>query len=71
MLALSTLTRKEHEVLSLVKKGLSNKEIALILFVSVNTIKTHRKNLMCKLDLKGKVEMNKYLLSNTLIMHTK
>jgi DNA-binding NarL/FixJ family response regulator len=58
------LTRKEREVLYFAKTGFSNKEIAQKLFVSVNTIKTHRKNLMLKLELSGKIEMNKFLLSD-------
>ncbi len=59
---LNLLSRKEREVLFYAKTGFSNKEIASKLFVSVNTVKTHRKNLMLKLELSGKIEMNKFLL---------
>ncbi len=43
------LTDREQEVLFYIEKGLSNKQIADKMFVSVNTIKTHIKNLYGKL----------------------
>lgn len=44
------LSARETEVLSLMKSGLSSKEIATALGVSESTVKTHRKNLYRKLD---------------------
>jgi DNA-binding NarL/FixJ family response regulator len=44
------LTRREMEVLEWIAKGLTNKEIAEKLFVSTNTVDTHRKNLLAKFD---------------------
>jgi two-component system nitrate/nitrite response regulator NarL len=44
------LTRREVEVLELIAKGLTNKEIADKLFVSSSTVDTHRKNLLAKFD---------------------
>ena len=46
---LSTLTRKELEVLSLVATGQSNKQIAVTQGVSPNTVKFHVKNVFGKL----------------------
>lgn len=46
----STLTRREKEVMGLVAKGLSSKEISEKLFISISTVKSHRANLMVKLD---------------------
>lgn len=44
------LTRREKEVLQLIARGLTNKEIAQALFVSLNTVDSHRKNLMHKFE---------------------
>ncbi|RUA30562.1 MAG: hypothetical protein DSY77_14045 [Bacteroidetes bacterium] len=56
------LTFKEQEVLSLCKKGLSCQEMAEILFVSEDTIKTHRKRIVKKLGLYGKREFRKFIM---------
>lgn len=50
------LSKREHEVLMLIAKGLSNKEIATTLFLSTNTIKTHSSNLFAKLDVKRRTQ---------------
>ena len=42
------VTRREKEVLALIADGLTNKEIADRLFVSISTIDSHRKNLLNK-----------------------
>ncbi len=42
------LTRRELEVLELIARGYTNKEIADKLFVSASTVDTHRKNLLSK-----------------------
>jgi DNA-binding CsgD family transcriptional regulator len=47
---LPLLTRREKEVLQLIARGLTNKEIAQQLFVSLSTVDSHRKNLMSKFD---------------------
>ncbi|WP_299105037.1 response regulator transcription factor [uncultured Tenacibaculum sp.] len=46
------ITSREYEVLELIAKGLSNKEIATALFLSESTIKTHVSNLLIKLNAK-------------------
>jgi DNA-binding NarL/FixJ family response regulator len=48
---LAVLTDREREVLQLIAEGLSSKEIAAMLGVSLKTIDSHRSNLMEKLDI--------------------
>lgn len=50
------ITRREYEVLELIDKGLSNKEIAESLFVSASTVKTHTSNIFSKLDARRRTE---------------
>ena len=44
------ISKREHEVLELIARGHSNQEIADMLYVSVNTVKTHLSNLFLKLE---------------------
>ena len=46
------LSERELEITSLVSKGLTSKEIASQLNLSLHTIETHRKNILKKLNLK-------------------
>lgn len=50
------ISKREHEVLELMARGLTNQEIADKMFVSVNTIKTHSTNLFSKLDVKRRTQ---------------
>ncbi|MFJ8475988.1 LuxR C-terminal-related transcriptional regulator [Kitasatospora sp. NPDC094011] len=50
------LTPREHQVLVYVGQGLSNLEIARILTVSENTVKTHVSRVLAKLGLRSRVE---------------
>ena len=50
------ISNREYEVLELIAKGHSNLEIADILFVSENTIKTHISNLLLKLNAKRRTQ---------------
>lgn len=47
------LTKREIEILHLIVDGLGYREIASKLFVSVNTVLTHRKNIKSKLGVKS------------------
>jgi DNA-binding NarL/FixJ family response regulator len=53
---LLNLTQSEIQVASLIKQGMSTKEIAAALNLSTNTIMTHRAHIREKLDLKSKKE---------------
>ena len=50
------LSKREIEVLQLMSRGMSNKEIAEQLFVSVSTIKTHSNNLFDKMEVKRRTQ---------------
>lgn len=47
------LSRREKEILNLIYQGFTTKEIACALFISTNTIESHRKGLFAKLDVKN------------------
>lgn len=51
------LTKREQEILHLIKAGKTSKEIAEILFLSELTVKSHRQNMMRKFDVKNVVEL--------------
>lgn len=57
---LEVLTQREAEVLQLVAKGASNKEIASALYISENTVKTHMRNIMDKLHLTNRTQAAAY-----------
>ncbi|MCH7800037.1 MAG: response regulator transcription factor [Chloroflexi bacterium] len=54
------LTAREQDVLKLVARGMSNAEIAGELIVSENTVKTHVKNVLGKLQMKNRAEAAAY-----------
>lgn len=61
------LSNKETEVLGLIAKGLTTKEIATKLFVSSRTIETHRANILKKLEVKNTAELIKKAAKMNLI----
>jgi len=63
----SRLTPREREILQLLAEGKSNKEIAALLGISVNTAEAHRANIMLKLDLHSISELVVYAVRNKII----
>jgi DNA-binding NarL/FixJ family response regulator len=61
------LTARELEVLKLVAKGMSNREIADELFISENTVKNHVRNILEKLHLHSRMEAVMYALREKLL----
>lgn len=61
------LSDREREVLTLIAKGYSNKEIAEQLVISVKTVETHKGNLMEKLQMKTRPELVEYAVKKGLL----
>lgn len=62
-----TLSDREREVVVAVVQGMSNKEIAEHLFISVNTVITHRKNIARKLQIHSPAGLTIYAIVNGLV----
>lgn len=54
------LTEREREIIRLIAQERTNDEIALALHLSTDTVKTHRKNLMTKLDVRSAAGLVRY-----------
>jgi DNA-binding NarL/FixJ family response regulator len=61
------LTPREREILQLLAEGKSNKEVASLLGISVNTAEAHRANIMLKLNLHSLAELVHYAIRNNII----
>ncbi len=61
------LTDREREILKLIAKEFSNKEIAEHLFISERTVETHRKNIFRKTKTSSLVGLIKFAYANNLI----
>ena len=64
---LARLTDREREVLQLIAEGKTNKEVAAVLSVSINTVETHRKHIMEKLDLHNTAELVRFALRTKMV----
>ncbi|MBI5032872.1 MAG: response regulator transcription factor [Chloroflexi bacterium] len=65
--AQETLTEREIEIIRLVAQGLGNKEIATKLSLSENTVKTHVRHILDKLQLRSRSEAAAYAVQAGLI----
>jgi DNA-binding NarL/FixJ family response regulator len=61
------LSERESEILKLVAKGATNKEIAEELIVAENTVKVHVKNILAKLQLRNKQQAAVYAVQRGLV----
>jgi DNA-binding NarL/FixJ family response regulator len=61
------LTARELEILQLIVEGKSNKEIATVLNLSVNTVSVHRANIMDALGIHKTAELVVYAIRNGLV----
>lgn len=58
------LTERESQVLVLLAEGLTNKEIATALYLGVETVKTHVRQVLGKLGLRNRVEATRYVVAS-------
>ena len=63
-LAQFNLTKRERELIQLIKNGMTNQDIAQNLHLSVYTVETHRKNIMQKLKLNSPGALMKFIIEN-------
>jgi len=63
----NSITQREMEILQLIAMGMTSGEIAKKLFISKNTVETHRKNLLGKLNVKNTAALLKFAYQNGLV----
>ena len=71
VLGLPNLTRRELEIISLIEEGLSNKEIAVLLHIEIQTVKNHVHNILEKLQLGGRKEAARYARERGLLVRVR
>lgn len=61
------LSQREKEIITCVVKGMSNKEIAEYLYISIHTVITHRRNIARKLQIHSPTLLTVYAIVNKLV----
>ena len=61
------LSRRETEIVRLIAEGLTNIQISQRLFISIDTVDTHRKNLYTKLNIKNTALLIRYAIDNGIV----
>jgi DNA-binding CsgD family transcriptional regulator len=61
------ITKREVQIINLISSGLTNRQIAEKLFISENTVGTHRKNIMKKTQCNGIAELTNFAFSRGLL----
>ena len=60
MAYIESLTEREHEILTLVANGASNRQIGELLFITEGTVKNHMSNILSKLGLRDRTQAALY-----------
>ena len=63
---LPKLTKREKEVLLLISQGLTNSQISEKLFISIDTVDSHRKNLYSKMNVNNTATLLKFAIENNM-----
>jgi DNA-binding NarL/FixJ family response regulator len=58
--AFINISHREEEIIKLIAKGYSNNDIAKRLYLSIETVKTHKKNIKLKLGVNSTIEITEY-----------
>jgi len=67
---LPVLTKREKEIVKLIAEGLTNIQIGQRLFISIDTVDSHRKNLYTKLNVKNTASLIRYAVENGLVSYS-
>ncbi|MDO4212410.1 MAG: helix-turn-helix transcriptional regulator [Bacteroidales bacterium] len=62
-----SLSEREKQIVACIVRGMTNKEVAAQLFISVNTVLTHRKNISRKLDIHSVSGLTIYAIVNGIV----
>ena len=62
-----TLTGREKEILSMVARGMANKEIATLLTISIRTVEAHRSRIMRKLNIRSHAGLIHFAMRQNLL----
>ncbi len=54
------ISKREEQIIKLIAKGLNNNDIAKQLYLSIETVKTHKKNIKLKINVSNTAEIIKY-----------
>ncbi len=67
---LPVLTKREREILKLIAEGLTNLQISQQLFISIDTVDSHRKNLYTKLSVNNTASLIRYAVENGIVSYS-
>jgi DNA-binding NarL/FixJ family response regulator len=66
----SQLTEREHEVMRLLADGMTSKEAAMQLQISIRTVESHRINISRKLGFNSIADLVRYAIRNGIVAHS-
>jgi DNA-binding NarL/FixJ family response regulator len=67
---LPVLTKREKEIMKLIAEGFTNIQISQQLFISIDTVNSHRKNLYTKLNIKNTASLIRYAIENGIVSYS-
>ena len=67
---LELLTNRQREILQLIAEGMTNRNIAQKLAISIKTVETHRTNIMTKLDIHDQTGLTRFAILHGIISLT-